>query len=222
MTQVSPEGNSYFREDTLLENTSELSTKAMILYGISTLPEESLRGPTEGEEYDVLLTREAANLTLAVGVSNDAAVKTREVNRFLENANYHEQQNYTPQVALSRQAFIASIVETLEMKTRTETAAALKAQNEAFRQQLEGIKEIAKTLPPESLLALAPYLKLPAGIDIDAEEFANEVQDALTHTHSVPSTAELEAIYDRKSDETASPARGISLLGQWTASLFKR
>ncbi|MDB5180191.1 MAG: hypothetical protein JWN12_823 [Candidatus Saccharibacteria bacterium] len=232
MTQASPERNFNSREDTLLKNTSDIPvvpiTSDTIIPGydsVEPIEVSPFHGPTEREEQNIFLGRQAANLALAIGVSNDPDVKVREVERFLGNAGYPE--SHTPTVALSQQDFVTSIIDNIEMKTKTETAAALKAQNEALRQQIEDIKETLEAkLSKEALLAIAPFLKLPEGVDIDVEEFASEVQDALISTHDleVPSTAELEAQLALESDNTHSPVSGITIakIGHWTVDILKK
>jgi hypothetical protein len=214
MNQASPEGNFSSREDTLLKNTNgftdpedpRTASGVIILGEDSAQPIEisSMHGPTEAQEQGFLLGRQAANLALAIGVSNDHDVKVREVERFLIHAGPHE-------------VFVNSIIDRIEGKTKTETAAALKAQNEALRQQIEMIKDTLKTqLSKEDLLKIAPFLKLPKSVNIDLSEFTGEKQVVLDTTPEqelvMPSTAELEASIENVTEDTVSPARGISLL----------
>jgi len=185
---------------------------------------EQIHGPSERDEQTNFLGKQAMNLVLGVGVSDSMKFKVSQVERFIGNAGYDE--SASPEEVLSKQAYISSIIENIEMMTRTETAAALKAQNEALRQQFAELKSELALYPAEIMLSVAALLKLPQHIEIDAEEFASEVQDALISTQdlAVPSTAELEAHLALESENTHSPAFGITIskLGHWTVETLRK
>ena len=182
---------------------------------------EYIHGPSEREEQAIFVGRQAVNLVVAVGVSLDQDIKEREVKRFLKNADYNDS---TPEAALESQVFVNGVIDAIDGMVKTETAAALKAQNETLRKQIEDIKRALALQPAEVLLAVAPLLKLPKPVEIDVEEFAHEVQEGIAATGDVPvpTTAELEAQFLHETDDTVSPARGIALLGHLAMGAARR
>ncbi|RWZ78710.1 MAG: hypothetical protein EOT05_03100 [Candidatus Microsaccharimonas sossegonensis] len=225
MNQVSPETNVSSREDTLLENTGMNPTVEPDLTNPTifpssdqaeyiALPDPEFVAPylSEEAELGVLLGRQAANLAVAIGVSTNQEVQVREVNRFLNATGYDT--NASPAELAAQQSFVRDIISQIEGHVRTETAAALIAQNKALRTQLADIKAALMEQPADILIEMAPLLEQPKHIEPNVDEFVSEIQETLQTSetpHNVPTTDELETAFLSETSEAMSPARGISI-----------
>lgn len=150
-------------------------------------------------EQQVFLGVLATDLVVAVGVASTEEKKLVVIENFLVNVD-----RATPHMSeMDRREFAHHLVETAEGRVRTNTAAALKAQNEALLTNHEMIKQVLMHEPPEVLLKVAPYLKKPSTVQIDRSEFTSEI--------IMPTTAELEEQLTNLTEETRSPARGITI-----------
>ncbi|MEO8839818.1 MAG: hypothetical protein ABI351_14040 [Herbaspirillum sp.] len=141
----------------------------------------------------------ATNLVVAIGVSSDKEMQIRVTENFLDNV-----ERATPHMSeAERREFAHNLVETADGRVKTDTAAALKAQNEILMNDHAMIRQILMGKSVEVLLEVAPYLRMPTAVEIDRTEFTGEI--------AIPTTNELEAQLTDLTEETRSPARGITI-----------
>lgn len=199
MTQVSPEGNSHFPGDTLLfappiPRDIPVMKRQLTYAEISQLEHAAVH-----DEEVLFLGKQAAHLAVTLGVATTAEMQTTQVVRFVDNV-----ERVTPELTeTAREALIRELVQNIDARTKTETAAALKSQVIILREKLAAISEKIDDLAPELKKELKPLLSLPNEVIIDTSEFTGEI--------ATPSTAELEASLQNVTAESMSPGRGITL-----------
>ena len=143
----------------------------------------------------------ATDLVVSIAVAPTEELKQVVADNFMENV-----ERVTPDMSeVERGTFALQLIADVEGKVKTESAAALKAQNQVYRDNFTAIKDILmREESVEVLRKLAPYLKTPADIEINANEFSDEL--------IMPTTNELEARLENLTDDTVSPARGITFI----------
>jgi len=143
----------------------------------------------------------ATDMIVSIAAAENDKYKPAVAKNFMMNV-----ERATPDMSeVARSEFALQLIESAEGRVKTEAAAALKAQNQVYRENFAAIKDILmREESMEVLRLLAPYLKTPTDIEINAYEFSDELV--------LPTTDELEASLENLTDDTVSPARGITFV----------